>query len=73
LERCLFVLLWEKVLVTHEIRALVLGGADPDAIHRQAIAQGTESLRQAGLLQVSAGRLDLEEVVYRTPDDEGPA
>lgn len=67
-----FVLLGEKLLVTHEIRALIHSGADPDAIHRQAIAQGMQSLRQAGLAQVSAGRLDLEEVAYLTPDDEGP-
>lgn len=67
------VLLWEKLLVTHEIRTLVLRGADPDAIHQQAIAQGMQSLRQAGLELVSAGRLELEEVVRSTPDDEAPA
>lgn len=62
-------LLYERLVVTPAIRGLVLAGADADAVHRQAIADGMRSLRQNGLEHVRAGRLTHETVVDMTPDD----
>lgn len=64
-----FLLLHERILVTDAIRALVLAGADEDAIHRRAIADGMRSLRRTALDQVDVGRLTSEAVATLTPDD----
>lgn len=63
------VLVHEHLRVTAAIRDLVCAGADPDKVHRQALADGMRSLRQVSLGQASAGRLSLQEVVQMTPDD----
>ena len=64
-----FRLLHERIVVTDAIRSLIVEGADQDAIHRRAIAEGMCSLRQAGLDQISAGHLTPEAVATMTPDD----
>ena len=48
-------LLHEQLLVTSAIRGLILAGADSEAIHRQAVADGMQSLRTAGNEVVRAG------------------
>lgn len=62
-------LLHERIVVTDAIRALVMAGADEDAIHRRAIADGMISLRNRARDQVRAGRLTLELATTMTPDD----
>lgn len=64
-----FLLVHEQLVVTDAIRALIVTGADPDAIHRLAIADGMRSLRQVGLDEVLAGRLTREAVDEMTPVD----
>lgn len=66
-EECL--LLHERIVVTDAIRALVMAGADDDAIHRRAIADGMRSLRANALEQVRAGRLTRNLAAAMTPDD----
>lgn len=63
------ILLHERLVVTSAIRELVLAGPSEDAVHRQAMADGMRSLRQAGLEQVRADRLTHAAVVDATPDD----
>jgi type II secretory ATPase GspE/PulE/Tfp pilus assembly ATPase PilB-like protein len=62
-------LIHERLVVTDAVRALVLAGADAEAVHRQAMAEGMRSLRQTGLEEVEAGRLPEGAVVEMTPDD----
>jgi type II secretory ATPase GspE/PulE/Tfp pilus assembly ATPase PilB-like protein len=64
-----FRLLHERIVVTDAIRSLIIEGADEEAIHRRAIAEGMRSLRQAGLEQLRAGHLTSESVATMTPDD----
>jgi type II secretory ATPase GspE/PulE/Tfp pilus assembly ATPase PilB-like protein len=64
-----FRLLHERIVVTNMVRSLIIAGADEDAIHRCAIAEGMRSLRQVGLEQVRAGHLTPEAVATMTPDD----
>jgi hypothetical protein len=64
-----FRLLHERIVVTDAVRSLIVAGADDEAIHRCAIAEGMCSLRQAGLEQVRAGNLTPEAVAAMTPDD----
>ncbi len=62
-------LLHERLAVTEAIRALITAGADPDAVHQQAIDDGMRSLRQLGLDHVKAGRLTLQQVDEMIPAD----
>lgn len=62
------ILLHEQLVVTNAIRELVLAGVGEDALHRQAIADGMRSLRQASLDHVRAGRLT-PALAESTPDD----
>jgi type II secretory ATPase GspE/PulE/Tfp pilus assembly ATPase PilB-like protein len=64
-----FLLLHERLVVTGPIRALIVAGGDPDAIHRRAIAEGMRSLRQLGLEQVRARHLSADAVAAMTPED----
>ncbi|MBX3157110.1 MAG: hypothetical protein KF773_14135 [Deltaproteobacteria bacterium] len=62
------VLLHERLRVTNALRELVLVDPSEDTVHRQALADGMRSLRQAGLEHVRAGRLTQAAVVDATPD-----
>jgi hypothetical protein len=64
-----FRLLHEQIVVTDAIRSLIIAGADQDAIHQCAIAEGMCSLRRAALEQVRAGHLTPEAVATMTPED----
>jgi CheY-like chemotaxis protein len=64
-----FLLLHERIVVTDSIRTLVNTGADEDAIHRRAIAEGMRSLRHEALDQVRVGRLVSEAVATLPPDE----
>jgi type II secretory ATPase GspE/PulE/Tfp pilus assembly ATPase PilB-like protein len=61
--------LHEELIVSDSIRALIASAADSDQIHRQAVAEGMRTLRQAGLDEVAAGNLHLEAVLDFTPED----
>ena len=62
-------LLWERLVVTDAIRALIVASADPDAIHRRAMIEGMRSLRQRGSDLVQAGRFTQETIDDLMPDD----
>ncbi len=62
-------LVHERLDVSASIRTLVLADAEPDAIQRQAMADGMQTLRHAGLEHVRAGRLTHDEVIRNTPED----
>jgi len=52
--------------VTPGIQQLILQQASAQALSEQAAADGVRTLRQAGLLKVSAGETTLEEVQAAT-------
>jgi type II secretory ATPase GspE/PulE/Tfp pilus assembly ATPase PilB-like protein len=63
------VLLYERLLVTDSVRALVVKNADSERIHRTAMAEGMRSLRQMGLEMAKAGRVKAGAVEFTTPLD----
>jgi len=60
--------IFEMMLITDEIRELVLGRASAGEIRQRAMAQGMKSLRQDGMRHVALGRSALEEVFRETRD-----
>ena len=62
-------LLHERLVVTPAIRGLIVAGADSEAIHRRAIADGMQSLRKVGNELVRAGRVPADAIADLTPDD----
>jgi type IV pilus assembly protein PilB len=58
--------LYEAMLVTDEIRSLVIGRASADEIRAVAISQGMESIQQDGLDKIRSGITTIEEVARVT-------
>jgi type IV pilus assembly protein PilB len=55
--------LHEVLLVSEEISSLIAERASSDDIKRVAVAQGMQTLRQAGLAQIAAGLTSIEEIL----------
>jgi general secretion pathway protein E len=60
--------LYELLVVSDPLRALVTAQPDIDALRAQAVADGMQPLRLAGALRVAEGRTVLEEVLSATPN-----
>tara|TARA_Y100000768_G_C23982839_1_gene686914 strand:- start:3024 stop:3602 length:579 start_codon:yes stop_codon:yes gene_type:complete len=60
----------ELLMMTDEIRPLILDKADAGTVKKMAVSQGMITLRQDAILKVFNGRTSLEEVV-RVINDEG--
>ena len=58
--------IYELLLITDEIRELLMAGADANRIRKAAIQAGMLSLRQDGLRKAEAGETSLEEVLRVT-------
>lgn len=58
--------IYELLLMTDEVRELLMGGADASSIRRAAQQAGMLSLRQDGLKKAAAGETSLEEVLRVT-------
>jgi len=62
--------IFELLPVTEEIRDLVLERASADEIHRVAVQQGMQTLRQDGWAKICMGLTTFEEVTRQTPWEE---
>ena len=60
--------LYELLVLTDPLKALVNAQPDIDALRRQAVADGMHPLRLAGALRVADGHTVLGEVISATPD-----
>jgi len=60
--------LYELLVVSEPLKALVNAQPDIEALRRQAVADGMQPLRLSGALRVAEGRTMLEEVLSATPD-----
>jgi general secretion pathway protein E len=58
----------EVLVMTNEIRRLVLARAEAHEIHRAALDQGMRSMEQDGVLKALAGETTIEEVLRVTRD-----
>jgi general secretion pathway protein E len=63
--------IYELLLITDRIRALVLERADSTAIRRAAVEEGMDSLRDDGIRKVLEGVTTAEEVLRATEEDIG--
>ena len=63
------VALYEVMVISEEIRGLILKGASSDEIKMKAISQKMKSLRMSGLSKISEGITTVEEVVETTFKD----
>jgi type IV pilus assembly protein PilB len=55
--------LHEVLLVTEELEKLIAQRAPSEEIKKVAVAQGMQTLRQAGIAQVAAGLTSIEEIL----------
>ncbi len=60
--------LYELLVVSEPLKALLRPEPDIEALRRQAVADGMQPLRLAGALRVAEGRTLLDEVLGATPD-----
>ncbi len=58
--------IYELLLLTDEIRELLMSGADANRVRKAALAAGMRSLRQDGLRKAQSGETSLEEVLRVT-------
>ena len=61
--------IYELLIVTEELRAVVTGGADAGVIKRQAVSEGMRTLRYDGLRKALEGLTTLDEVMRVTQED----
>ncbi len=61
--------LYEMLMITDDLRALVLKNADSNAIKKTALQQGMVNLREDGIRKVLSGITSIEEVLRVTHDD----
>ncbi|MBN2802869.1 MAG: type II secretion system ATPase GspE [Deltaproteobacteria bacterium] len=61
--------LYEMLMITDEIRALVLKNADSNTIKKVALEEGMVNLREDGIRKVLSGVTSIEEVLRVTHDD----
>ncbi len=65
--------LYEVMEMSNEIRGLIMVGASPEEIRRQALEEGMLTLRMGGLEKMRVGVTTLEEVLRETDLDVGIA
>lgn len=58
--------LYEVMVMSHEIRAMIMSGDGADKLKSQAVSEGMLTLRQDGLLKIQRGVTSLEEVLKET-------
>ncbi len=61
--------IYELLIVSERIRAVVTGGKDAGAIRKVAIAEGMKTLREDGIQKALAGQTSLDEVMRVTQED----
>jgi general secretion pathway protein E len=61
---------YEIMLMSDSVKALISADLDLTAIRRQAFKEGMRSLRLSGAQKISAGLTTLEEVLRVTPQSE---
>ena len=61
--------IYELLIVTERVRALVTSGADAGQIRKQAIFDGMKTLREDGIRKAMEGNTSLDEVMRVTQDD----
>ncbi len=61
--------IFEMMVVTDEIRSLILDNASPRALRTESAKQGMTSLRDDGFRHLQAGRTTVEEILRVTKDD----
>jgi general secretion pathway protein E len=61
--------IYELLVVSDELRAVVTGGADAGVIKRHAVAEGMRTLRYDGLRKALEGLTTLDEVMRVTQED----
>jgi type IV pilus assembly protein PilB len=61
--------LYETMRITEEMRELIASGASASEIKRQAMRDGMQTLRQAGLAKVRLGLTTVEEILRLTAAD----
>jgi general secretion pathway protein E len=61
--------IYELLLITDEIRSLVLAKADANQIKAKAISKGMLTLREEGIAKVIAGETTTEEILRVTHDE----
>jgi general secretion pathway protein E len=61
--------IFEMMVVTDEIRSLILDNASPRALRTESAKQGMTSLRDDGFRHLQSGRTTVEEILRVTKDD----
>jgi general secretion pathway protein E len=61
--------IYELLVVSERVRALVTSGADAGVIKKQAVAEGMATLRDDGIRKALMGHTSLDEVMRVTQDD----
>lgn len=61
--------IFELLIVTEEIKELILEKATTDQIHELAIKQGMQTMRQDGWMKICLGITTFEEVARQTPKE----
>ena len=61
--------LYEVMRITEELKELILSGASAAELKRQAMADGMQTLRQAGIGKVQLGMTSVEEILRVTMSD----
>lgn len=61
---------YELLLVTDEIRTMMLKNLDAGSIKKKAVEQGMQTLRENGIQKLLAGQTTIEELVRATQADE---
>jgi len=61
--------IYELLLITDEIRSLILAKADANKIKSKAISTGMLTLREEGIKKVIAGTTTTEEILRVTHDE----
>lgn len=59
--------IFELMILTEELRELILERASTEAIHNVAVKQGMKTMRQDGWLKICMGLTTFEEVAKQTP------
>ena len=61
-------MLFEVLELDSAMREAIASGAGPGELRERAAKSGLMTLREAALAEVRAGRLSVDEVLYRTRD-----
>jgi general secretion pathway protein E len=62
--------IYELLVITDEVRSLILKNADGGSIKKKAVEQGMRTLRECGVQKLLAGATTIEELVRATQADD---